>query len=139
MSGDIFRIGDEHGTLITLTYDDGTGTSTESLPEMQPIVLTGAKLTIGRTPDNTVVLNHPQVSAHHAVVEKVDGGYHITDTNSTNHVYINGQRVTSQLMRTGDEMRIGPYRFTYTGTELRQYDESSNIRIDARAPQEAGQ
>ncbi|MEO8971705.1 MAG: FHA domain-containing protein [Ktedonobacteraceae bacterium] len=131
VSGDIIRIGDEHGTLITLSYDDGTGTATEALPELQPLVLKGTRLTIGREPDNTVVLNHPQVSAHHAVLEKVEGGYHIVDNNSTNHVYINGQPVTSQLMRTGDEMRIGPYRFTYTGTELRQYDESSNIRIDA--------
>ncbi len=138
VSGDIFRIGDEHGTLITLGYDDGTGTQTETLPEMHPIALTGARLTIGRTNDNTVVLNHPQVSAQHAVVEKVDGGYHITDTNSTNHVYINGQRITSQLMRTGDEMRIGPYRFTYTGTELRQYDESSNIRIEAQGLKKVG-
>ncbi len=131
VNGDIFRVGDEHGTLITLTYDDGSGTAEEALPEVQPVVLRGERLTIGRAPDNTVVLNHPQVSAHHAVIEKVEGGYHIVDNDSTNHVYLNGHRITSQLMRTGDEMRIGPYRFTYTGTELRQYDESSTIRIDA--------
>lgn len=129
--GDIFRIGDEHGTLITLTYDDGSGMSQEALPAMQPIPLTEQRLTIGRVSGNSVVLNHPQVSAHHALLEKVDGGYRITDTNSTNHVYVNGQRTGSQLLRTGDEIRIGPYRLMYTGTELRQYDESSNIRIDA--------
>lgn len=130
-SGDIFRIGDEHGTLITLTYDDGTGMTMEKQPEMPPISLTGNSLTIGRTPDNTVVLNHPQVSGHHALLEKADGGYRVIDTNSTNHVFVNGQRTGSQLLRTGDEIRIGPYRLIYTGTELRTYDESSNIRIDA--------
>ncbi len=129
--GDIIRIGDEHGTLVTLTYDDGTGTSQEMLPEMPPILLNGNRLTIGRIPDNTVVLNHPQVSAHHALLEKVEGGYRVVDTNSTNHVYVNGQRVTNQLLRTSDEIRIGPYRLIYTGTELRQYDESNHIRIDA--------
>ncbi len=130
-SGDIFRIGDEHGTLVTLTYDDGTGAPLEKLPEMQPIPLSSERLTIGRVPGNTVILNHPQVSAHHAVLEKVGSGYRILDTNSTNHVYVNGQRVTDQVLRTGDEIRIGPYRLTYSGTELRQYDESSHIRIDA--------
>src|SRR5579875_1331828 len=129
--GDIFRIGDEHGTFITLTYDDGSGMPQEALPAMQPIPLTEQKLTIGRVPGNTVVLNHPQVSAHHAVLEKVAGGYRITDTNSTNHVYVNGEIITTQLLHTGDEIRIGPYRLTYTGTELRQYDESAHIRIDA--------
>jgi ABC-type multidrug transport system ATPase subunit len=39
--------------------------------------------------------------------------------------------VTNHLERSGDEIRIGPYRLIYTGTELRQYDESSHIRIDA--------
>jgi len=131
VSGDIFRIGDENGTLVTLIYDDGAGIPTETLPEMKPIPLTGSKLTIGRVPDNTVVLNHPQVSAHHAELERVEGGYRVLDTNSTNHVYVNGQRVPDQLLRTGDEIRIGPFLLVYTGTELRRYDESNNIRIDA--------
>jgi ABC transport system ATP-binding/permease protein len=131
VNGDIFRIGDENGTLVTLTYDDGAGVPEETLPKMKPIPLTGSKLTIGRAPDNTVVLNHPQVSAHHAELDKVEGGYRVLDTNSTNHVYVNGQRVTFQLLRTGDEIRIGPFLLVYTGTELRQYDESNNIRIDA--------
>ncbi|MGI9058854.1 MAG: FHA domain-containing protein [Ktedonobacteraceae bacterium] len=138
MNGDIFRIGDEHGTLITLTYTDGIGMVAEALPEMQPIPLDNERLTIGRTADNTVVLNHPQVSAHHAVLEKVEGGYQVIDTNSTNYVYVNGQRATAQLLRTGDEMRIGPYRLTYTGTELRQYDESNHIRIDAQKLKKVG-
>jgi ABC transport system ATP-binding/permease protein len=131
VSGDIVRIGDENGTLVTLTYDSGAGVPLERLPEMKPIPLTGSRLTIGRAPDNTVALDHPQVSAHHAVLEKVEGGYRAIDTNSTNHVYVNGQRVSNQLLRSGDEIRIGPYRLIYTGTELRQYDESNNIRIDA--------
>ena len=136
--GDIFRIGDEHGTLITLTYDAGVETSLETLPELPPIPLQAATLTIGRTGENTVVLNHPQVSARHALLEKVDGGYRITDQNSTNHVYVNGERVTQRALHTGDEIRIGPYRLTYTGTELRQYDESGHIRIEARNLKKSG-
>ncbi|GER89473.1 hypothetical protein KDW_36350 [Dictyobacter vulcani] len=130
-AGDIFRIGDEHGALVTLTYDAGTEAPVEQWPQMPPIILQEGQLTIGRTPDNMVVLNHPQVSAHHAIVEKVAGGYRLLDNNSTNHVYINGEPVSTQLLRTGDEIRIGPYRLTYTGTELRQYDESNHIRIEA--------
>ncbi|WP_246039219.1 FHA domain-containing protein [Dictyobacter alpinus] len=137
-AGDIFRIGDEHGSLVTLAYDAGSDVQAEQWPEMPPIVLQEGRLTIGRTPDNTVVLNHPQVSAHHAMVEKVPGGYRLFDNNSTNHVYVNGEPVNNQLLRTGDEIRIGPYRLTYTGTELRQYDESSHIRIEAFHLKKAG-
>lgn len=131
-NGDTFRVGDEHGTLISWTYSDGSGTPIETtVPALPPIPLTGGRLTIGRIAANTVVLNHPQVSGRHAFVERVDGGYRIVDTNSTNHVFVNGQKATAQLLRTGDEIRIGPYRLIYTGTELKQFDESNNIRIDA--------
>lgn len=129
--GDLFRIGDEHGSLITLTYDAGAETLPDTLPEMPPIPLDAGRITLGRVAENTVVLDHPQVSAHHAVLEKVDGGYLIIDQNSTNHVYVNGERVMRRDLHTGDEIRIGPYRFTYSGTELRQYDESGHIHIEA--------
>src|SRR5215472_15252773 len=68
-NGDLFRIGDENGTLITLIYNDGTGIQAEGqLPPVQPIRLDTREITIGRKPDNTLVLTHPQVSAHHALL-----------------------------------------------------------------------
>jgi ABC transport system ATP-binding/permease protein len=130
-NGDIFRIGDEHGTLITLTYNDGNKLDDEALLEMPPVPLNSARVTIGRVETNTVVLNHPQVSGHHAVLEKTADGYRVLDNNSTNHVYVNKEPISNHLLRSGDEIRIGPYRLIYTGTELRQYDDSAHIRIDA--------
>lgn len=129
--GDIFRIGDENGTLITLAYNDGSGTQEQMLPPVQPIKLGATELTIGRRPENTVVLNHPQVSAHHARLVREGGTYRVLDLNSTNHVYVNSQLTTSHLLKLGDEIRIGPYRLIYEANQLTQYDESNFIRIDA--------
>ncbi len=129
--GDFFRIGDEHGTLITISYNDGSGAAQDFVPEIRPIPLGAPVITIGRMPDNIVVLNHPQVSGRHARLEQVQGGYRIIDTGSTNHVYVNGQRIHNQLLNPGDEIRIGPFNLTYTGTQLTQRDESGSIRIDA--------
>ncbi len=136
--GDIFRIGDENGTLVTLTYNDGTGISQELIPVMQPIKLGSPELTIGRYPDNTVVLAHPQVSGHHARLVREGGTYRILDQNSTNHVYVNSELVTSHLLRLGDEIRIGPYRLIFEGDQLKQYDESNFIRITARNLKKTG-
>ncbi len=136
--GDIFRIGDEHGTLVTLTYNDGSGAVQDIVPEVRPIPLGAPVITIGRMPENMVVLSHPQVSGRHARLEQVQGGYRIIDVGSTNHVYVNAQRVTNQLLRPDDEIRIGPYKFTYTGTQLTQQDESNGIRIDALHLQKVG-
>ncbi|MGZ3617321.1 MAG: FHA domain-containing protein [Ktedonobacteraceae bacterium] len=136
--GDIFRIGDEHGTLVTLTYNDGSGAVQDIVPEVRPIPLGAPVITIGRLPDNMVVLSHPQVSGRHARLELVQGAYRIVDVGSTNHVYVNARRVTNQLLQPGDEIRIGPYKFTFTGTQLTQQDESHGVRIDALHLQKVG-
>ncbi|HEX7737946.1 MAG TPA: FHA domain-containing protein [Ktedonobacteraceae bacterium] len=130
--GDIFRIGDENGTLVTLTYNDGTGTEQDAPPAVQPIKLGLPELTIGRGAENTLVLNHPQVSTHHARLLQEGGTYRILDLNSTNHIYVNSELVTNHLLRLGDEIRIGPYRLIFEGNQLTQYDESNFIRIDAQ-------
>ncbi len=130
--GDVFRIGDEHGTLVTLTYNDGSGAVQEAVPEIRPIPLGAPVITLGRMSDNMVVLNHPQVSSHHARLEQIKGGvYRIVDLHSTNHVYVNGNPVGSETLRQGDEVRIGPFKLTYTGTQLTQHYEGNSIRIDA--------
>ncbi|HEU0002798.1 MAG TPA: FHA domain-containing protein [Ktedonobacteraceae bacterium] len=129
--GDFFRIGDEHGTLVTISYNDGSGASQDFVPEIRPIPLGAPVITIGRMTDNMVVLNHPQVSGRHARLEQAQGGYRLVDTGSTNHVYVNGQRTNNQMLKPGDEIRIGPFNLTYTGTQLTQRDESGGIRIDA--------
>lgn len=102
------------------------------VPEVHPISLSTPVVSIGRQPDNTVVLNHPQVSGHHARLERLqDGTHRVVDLHSTNHVYVNNQRVRVQVLRPGDEVGIGPFQFTYNGQELIQQDGSENIRIDA--------
>ena len=136
--GDIFRIGDENGTLVTLTFNDGTGTTQELLPAVQPIKLGSPELTLGRKSDNNVVLSHPQVSAHHARLVREGGTYRILDQNSTNHVYVNSELVTNHLLRLGDEIRIGPYRLIFEGDQLKQYDESNFIRITAQNLKKTG-
>ncbi len=130
--GDIFRVGDENGTLVTLTYNDGTGIQQEEqLPPMQPIRLDKNVITLGRVQDNAVVLPHPQVSAHHARLIQEGGTYRIFDLNSTNHTYVNSEKVINALLKLGDEIHIGPYRLVFEMNQLIQYDETNFIRIDA--------
>lgn len=137
-NGDIFRIGDEDGTLVTIAFHDGSEVSRESAPPLKPIALNADELTIGREPDNSIVLTHPQVSGRHAKLAREGDSYRITDLNSTNHVYVNGEPVNSYLLAIGDEIRLGPYRMLFEGTQLRQYDESKFIRIDAIGLQKQG-
>jgi len=129
--GDTFRIGNEKGIQVTCTFDEGRAASGEFLPHVRPILLNKPRITIGRLPQNDVTLDHPQVSAQHAQLELQGQLHYIVDLNSTNHTYVNGRRVTRTALKPDDKIRIGPFLFSYHGTQLTQYTESPVIRIDA--------
>lgn len=69
-------------------------------------------LTIGRNPDSDVVLNDKGVSRTHARLEHRDGGWSITDLDSTNGSYLGADRLPPQTphgLKSGAELRIGAY------------------------------
>lgn len=64
-------------------------------------------LTIGKSPDNRIVMNHDDVSRRHAVLYKdTNGDIVIEDSNSTNGTYVNGTKITSTVLRPGDKVTI---------------------------------
>jgi ABC-type multidrug transport system ATPase subunit/pSer/pThr/pTyr-binding forkhead associated (FHA) protein len=129
LPNELFAGNNKNGTATT--KNDSRRETQELIPEIHPIPLTDAVTTIGRAPDNVVVFNHPQISGHHVRIHQTSAGHRIVDHGSTNHVYVNAQRTTCWDLRPGDEIRIGPFKLTYTGTELLPQDESQSIRIDA--------
>jgi len=46
---------------------------------------------IGRAPSNQIVIDHPTVSAQHAVLLKTGASYSLKDLDSTNATQINGR------------------------------------------------
>jgi len=70
------------------------------------------EVSIGRGEDNDVVIPHASVSRAHARLMRRDGGYELTDLNSTNGSFINNQQVHgSAMVGNGSELRIGNIRF----------------------------
>lgn len=70
--------------------------------------LTKDIVTIGRDITNDIVISDPEVSRHHMRMTRSGSGYAVEDLNSTNGIFVNGQRVTSpQPMNNGDLLGIG--------------------------------
>jgi len=69
-------------------------------------------ITLGRHPTCDVVLPDPTVSRRHAMVVRTPGGFVINDQNSVNAVLAGNPpvRVTSALLRDGDEIQLGTAR-----------------------------
>lgn len=81
--------------------------------------------TIGRAPDNSIVLDAPDVSRRHARLERSGRHLRIYDLNSTNGTRINGEAVHISDIQNGDEIRLGSQTFLVNidGTDSSQHQE----------------
>jgi hypothetical protein len=75
--------------------------------------------TIGRSPDNDVVVDHPTVSNHHARLSWKGGSLFIEDLSSANGTFVDGQRVRAARARPGVELRIGELTLPWSHEGLR--------------------
>lgn len=73
--------------------------------------------TIGRHPESHVFLDDVTVSRRHAEVESEEGDLVVRDLGSLNGTYVNGDRVESRRLRTGDELQVGRFKLVYLGSE----------------------
>ncbi len=64
-------------------------------------------LTVGRRSDNAVLIKDRSVSSHHAELSIQDGQGLLSDLNSTNGTYVNGERIAHSILRAGDRVRFG--------------------------------
>ncbi len=63
---------------------------------------------LGRADDNSLPLDDPFASAHHALVVWREGQWHIEDLGSHNGTLLNGERLSlSRVLVSGDEIRVG--------------------------------
>ena len=64
--------------------------------------------TIGRAPDNNIVLGGTTVSGYHAEVRYENGQYVLYDKNSRNGSFVNGRRISApNLIKPGWRITIG--------------------------------
>ncbi len=82
---------------------------------------------IGRAPSNQIVIDHPTVSAHHAVLLRTGASYSLKDLNSTKGTQINGYFVTDAELKDGDTIRFGSVTAVFAGV-YRQRRSSNAIR-----------
>lgn len=90
----------------------------------------GTSVTIGRLPDNTVVIDNPAVSAHHARIFRDDERVVLEDLKSTNGTFVNEQHVERHTLRHGDIVLIGKHKLQFDAMGA----DSSNVEQPALSP-----
>jgi adenylate cyclase len=116
--------------MAVLTIIDASGR------EWQLTLTTQAPCTIGRAPDNTVVLDDPRASRHHAHIKADhESTYTIVDgvniggqlRRSANKVFINGEAREEHQLINGDRITIGASTLRF---EQPVEERASNVRYD---------
>jgi pSer/pThr/pTyr-binding forkhead associated (FHA) protein len=74
-----------------------------------------APVTIGRQPDNAVVIDNPAVSSHHACVYRDSDHFVVEDLQSTNGTFVNGTRISKRNLRPGDMLVVGTHTLLLDG------------------------
>lgn len=69
--------------------------------------LTVERTTVGRVEDNTFQIPDGSVSSHHAEIILRGTDVVVKDLNSTNGTFINGDRITEMVLKSGQVLRFG--------------------------------
>jgi pSer/pThr/pTyr-binding forkhead associated (FHA) protein len=99
--------------------------------------LNGSRITVGRRSDNHIQLDDPAVSGTHAIFSLqpdpyMEGQFKVTlvDFNSTNGVFVNGERINQQPLHAGDVIRIGQHELLFDEPAASAFDQTAVLLQD---------
>lgn len=75
------------------------------------VITLKGKTVIGRGSDCDLVLNEPEMSRRHAILENTPQGLYLRDLGSANGTSVNGQLVRDIVLRPGDQVAFDQNRF----------------------------
>jgi len=87
-------------TLPRLIVSDASGNDRQ-------IEITLTPFTLGRQSDNDLVLLDNRISRRHARIVQAEAGYVLEDVESRHGTYVNGERITSSRLKSGDQISLG--------------------------------
>lgn len=95
---------------------------------IREFALRDVPLTIGRTEDNDVYIDHPTISGRHARVESTAEGFVLTDLGSRNGSFVNGKQVARAILRPNDWISLGSHVLIFKDTVAGRRGESESIQ-----------
>jgi pSer/pThr/pTyr-binding forkhead associated (FHA) protein len=82
--------------------------------ELQQCAVGAHALTIGRLPDNHLVIDNPAVSGRHARVYREGAHFVLEDLQSTNGTFVNDKPIARHTLLEGDVILVGKHTLTFT-------------------------
>lgn len=89
-------------------------------------------VTIGRSPDCSIVIPNERVSRYHAYIWEAEGTCRLIDEKSKNGTYVNGVLTRNTALSPGDVISIENQYFTYDGKRILSYVPEDLTEISTR-------
>ena len=119
--GDAIELGGTALRFVTGKATAASGGHDQPAQEPRVIELQSGSLTLGRDPSNAVVLDDPNVSRFHAVLNRVGDSVELADLGSRNGTRLNHELISTRaVVSPGSEIGIGPFRLVFDGTRFPQ-------------------
>lgn len=86
----------------------------------------------GRSDNCDLVLNDPMISRRNTKIRRDWSGVTVFDMNSKNGTYVNGKKITEQVLKDGDEVRIGESKIYFRNPKeafTREFEEAREVSV----------
>jgi pSer/pThr/pTyr-binding forkhead associated (FHA) protein len=94
---------------------------------LREVTLSKARVTIGRRPQNDIVIDSAAASAEHAVIVTHNNDSFLEDLNSINGTEINGQPVKKHFLQDGDVIELAQYKMRYVVNGVANNNEPAGL------------
>ena len=71
------------------------------------------EITVGRRPNNDIVIDNPAVSGHHCKIVQVGDSFFVEDLHSTNGVFLNAKKVVKSEIQNNDVIGIAKHALKF--------------------------
>ena len=88
---------------------------------VQTVPLGKERISIGRRRHNDIVLDHPTVSAEHALIVTILDDSFLEDLASTNGSYVNGHRVGKHFLKHQDVITLAKFQLQFISDGVRTF------------------
>jgi len=80
---------------------------------IKEIPITKGDMTVGRKPDNDIVIDNPTVSGHHCKITQVGDTFFVEDLNSSNGVFLNAKKIMKSGLKHNDVIGIAKHALKF--------------------------